>query len=343
MFPFFSFQLPAAKETKPESSVRHLQDDQDIEKQQTHATTPDKDTALDSFDNQHLQQKQIQTLDQDEKSELDDRNGNKTTLKKDAAGVKSEEDSADDTQQQEDIFSSAASEDTMWHPDFHMPIQDWTRRRWIESLFKCMISASILTIRLVLDPEPRVYVIHSVIIFIDMFIIHFFTHSVWLSVSGELTTILFMLAFHFSKETVFELLETTCIAMLASFHLIVESSKLKERRDVLEHGVENLRNKSLAMLERSQRNGIAISNNDMEELIHDEEELDCCSEYDTLAVFHDKRDVLRFAVHRKRVMGCGRRFFEHFLDGSAGVMYTSFFGLILEEIIKYASGEDGMK
>jgi len=33
------------------------------------------------------------------------------------------------------------------------------------------------------------------------------------------------------------------------------------------------------------------------------------------------------------VLSCSRHFFEHFLDGSAGVMYTSFAGLILDEFI----------
>lgn len=32
---------------------------------------------------------------------------------------------------------------------------------------------------------------------------------------------------------------------------------------------------------------------------------------------------------------CGAVFFEYFLDGSAGVMYTSFLGLILDEMITY--------
>ena len=30
-------------------------------------------------------------------------------------------------------------------------------------------------------------------------------------------------------------------------------------------------------------------------------------------------------------------FFDHFLDGSAGVMYTSFLGLIIDEIVNYGS------
>eukprot|EP00539_Tryblionella_compressa_P002549 CAMPEP_0178749982 /NCGR_PEP_ID=MMETSP0744-20121128/9700_1 /TAXON_ID=913974 /ORGANISM="Nitzschia punctata, Strain CCMP561" /LENGTH=140 /DNA_ID=CAMNT_0020403431 /DNA_START=1 /DNA_END=424 /DNA_ORIENTATION=- len=37
----------------------------------------------------------------------------------------------------------------------------------------------------------------------------------------------------------------------------------------------------------------------------------------------------------KKVKVWGEQFFEHFLDGSAGVMYTSFFGLILDKFIRY--------
>ena len=34
---------------------------------------------------------------------------------------------------------------------------------------------------------------------------------------------------------------------------------------------------------------------------------------------------------------CFQGFFEHFLDGSAGVLYTSFFGLIVDEIIQFGT------
>jgi hypothetical protein len=36
---------------------------------------------------------------------------------------------------------------------------------------------------------------------------------------------------------------------------------------------------------------------------------------------------------------CSHRFFEHFLDGAAGVMYTSFLGLIVDEFIIWGSSE----
>lgn len=36
-------------------------------------------------------------------------------------------------------------------------------------------------------------------------------------------------------------------------------------------------------------------------------------------------------------------FFEHFLDGSAGVMYTSFLGLIIDELVNYTSSPSSAK
>ena len=36
---------------------------------------------------------------------------------------------------------------------------------------------------------------------------------------------------------------------------------------------------------------------------------------------------------RSKAYTCWHHFFEHFLDGSAGVLYTSFVGLIIDEIV----------
>eukprot|EP00187_Rhodella_violacea_P002745 CAMPEP_0174899118 /NCGR_PEP_ID=MMETSP0167-20121228/25505_1 /TAXON_ID=38298 /ORGANISM="Rhodella maculata, Strain CCMP736" /LENGTH=123 /DNA_ID=CAMNT_0016139989 /DNA_START=319 /DNA_END=690 /DNA_ORIENTATION=- len=41
---------------------------------------------------------------------------------------------------------------------------------------------------------------------------------------------------------------------------------------------------------------------------------------------------------KKRIKVCGEHFFEHFLDGSAGVMYTSFLGLIITELVTLGTG-----
>lgn len=42
--------------------------------------------------------------------------------------------------------------------------------------------------------------------------------------------------------------------------------------------------------------------------------------------------------HCRRAKSCGENFFEYFLDGTAGVMYTSFLGLIISEILKWNEG-----
>ena len=39
----------------------------------------------------------------------------------------------------------------------------------------------------------------------------------------------------------------------------------------------------------------------------------------------------------KRNYSWWNHFFDHFLDGSAGVMYTSFLGLIIDEIVNFSS------
>ena len=41
-----------------------------------------------------------------------------------------------------------------------------------------------------------------------------------------------------------------------------------------------------------------------------------------------------YSKQGEKVKVWGEQFFTHFLDGSAGVMYTSFFGLILDELIR---------
>ena len=51
------------------------------------------------------------------------------------------------------------------------------------------------------------------------------------------------------------------------------------------------------------------------------------------ALLRGRRWLTNDFTHQSR--HCGHQFFEHFLDGSAGVMYTSFLGLILDELINY--------
>lgn len=50
-----------------------------------------------------------------------------------------------------------------------------------------------------------------------------------------------------------------------------------------------------------------------------------------------QRKVAAAAEIGEKSKACFGSFFEHFLDGSAGVLYTSFFGLIVDEIIQFGT------
>jgi hypothetical protein len=209
------------------------------------------------------------------------------------------------------------------------PWQSWTPFRTRKTAFGVFSSCCVLTVRLLLDREPMAYLIHSIVIFVDMFLIHMFTDSVWLSVSGEILTMLFVLAFHVTKETVYELLETTLIAALCSFHMILSRNKHQDRVAHLENCIEQLKHSSIFLLQN-----LEIVE---EERIHRWEEeawmLNQSLARGVLAASkpHDK-DIAPLHV-------CGSKFFEHFLDGSAGVMYTSFLGLIINELLFYGESK----
>ena len=207
---------------------------------------------------------------------------------------------------------------------FQWPCQKWCRDRWRTTLWGCLSSATVLTVRLILDHTPSAYVIHSIIILIDMVLIHMFTNSRWLSVAGEATTIIFFLAFHFTKETVFELLETTIIAVLCSFHLIGSRNKAKDRVEHLEVGMENFRRQSMAiMLRRSSQQLGGGDPKELEALLMEEEteELELASKSSSSSnwFIHPQNSVCQLHVRSGLEL-----FFEHFLDGSAGVMVRAF-------------------
>jgi len=198
----------------------------------------------------------------------------------------------------------------------------------------CFSSMAVLTIRLLLDIEPTAYLIHSIIVFLDMVLIHLFTNSPWLSISGEFVTVVCFLAFHFTKETLYELLETTLIAVLCSFHLILSRNKAKDRNQKLETDLNNLRQTSFYLL----RNVDII---DPEELGKLEEN----SQVDSVRTAPGGRvgwlAPLDPDHYKEKLKVFGENFFEHFLDGSAGVMYTSFLGLIIDELLTYGDGTKG--
>lgn len=210
-----------------------------------------------------------------------------------------------------------------------------TRERWTAA--GCLSSVVVLTIRLLLDMEPLAYVIHSCVVFVDMVLIHLFTNSVWLSVTGELLTIVFFLSFHFTNETVYELVETTLIAVICSLHMIHSRSKALDKIEHLAEIVEEMS----ARQSHSMRDPLADTANTEPKHFAIDIEGGCCvlrqgeeEESCSRIVFDGAPTQLEL---RKQSMTCGQHFFEHFLDGSAGVMYTSFVGLIISEIINYGN------
>jgi len=212
------------------------------------------------------------------------------------------------------------------------PWQSWSHFRSRSTAIGCLSSTVVLVVRLYLDHQPLAYLIHSIVVFLDMVLIHSFTNSVWLSVSGELVTFICFLAFHFTKESVFELLETTVIAVLCSFHLIAARNKHKDQHKKLQEDVKQFRHNSMMLIR---------SMSSCRELM---------LQVDPILEFNDgnndKDSKVGWMVHsylqsatKDRVRGCGENFFEHFLDGSAGVMYTSFLGLIITELVTYGDSK----
>ena len=201
----------------------------------------------------------------------------------------------------------------------------------------CLSSFIVVSVRLVLDTKPVAYLLHSIVVLIDMLLIHSFTSSRWLSVGGEITTIIFFLAFHFTKETVFELLETTVIAMLCSFHLIASRNKHKEREEELEVGMTDFRRRRMVMLKTG-----PLQRAELGKFLQAEEEAEASEPHNPTLTGSTRTWFVVAKDHkecRRHVLTWGEHFFEYFLDGSAGVMYTSFLGLIISELLTYGDSK----
>ena len=258
----------------------------------------------------------------------------------------------------------------------------------------CTSASIVLAIRLWLDHEPLAYLIHSIIVFLDMILIHIFADTWWLSLGGELLTIAHFLAFHFTKETVWELLETTLIAVLCSFQLIATRGQAREANHNLQADIKVLRRQTVLMMRQSmklhensgvgtdgRRTTIATHSStdvdeeadddnmsqdsipnpielaasatitalDLEKFLEDNEKTIAMEEgigpeterVSTSSIRRAMDEILHQDPEEMKEAAkvCGERFFEYFLDGSAGVMYTSFLGLIITEFIRY--GEKG--
>ena len=210
----------------------------------------------------------------------------------------------------------------------------WSRERVRLCLCGCTSASIVLVVRLLLDwHSGTTYVIHSFIVFFDMVLIHVFTCSPWLSASGEAVTYLAVLAFYIAKHRIFELLETVMIAALCSIHLI------RSRNKHLDH--EHELQQELTALKHSVRS--ARVPGDLEGGgPHDAADVSTASKHasteSTQSSIAPPPPPYSLAPAKAR-----RRwredFYDHFLDGAAGVMYTSFLGLILDDLIALGTGK----
>ena len=136
-----------------------------------------------------------------------------------------------------------------------------------------------------------------------------------------------MLAFYITKHRIFELLETVAIAALCSIHLI------RSRNKHLDH--EHALQEELTALKHSVRSA----------RVHPD--LECGGPPDASTA--SKRASMASSItpppppYSLAPAKARRRwredFYDHFLDGAAGVMYTSFLGLILDDLIALGTGK----
>ena len=245
----------------------------------------------------------------------------------------------------------------------------WSKRRIRVTTIGCLTSAIICTVRLLVNHDSTAYIIHSFIIFIDLILIHFFTYTPWLSIAGELTAIVFATTYYFTHERIFELIETTLIAVWVSVHMIQSRDEHWDREEGLERDVIGLqlhieqflvqqdvnggdqlrRYSSVSMVDEhheDDKSGHVVEEveEDLEaggevhlDLLSSINSVTNASAYDNVPLRRQNQQRQENAELGKKSRFCCKVAFDHFLDGSAGVLYTSFFGLILDEIVNFAS------
>ena len=148
--------------------------------------------------------------------------------------------------------------------------------------------------------------------------------SPWLSASGEVVTYLAVLAFYITKHRIFELMETVAIAVLCSIHLI------RSRNKHLDH--EHALQEELTALKHSVRSARVLP------------DLEGGGPHDASKRASTASSITPPAPPYSLAPAKARRrwredFYDHFLDGAAGVMYTSFLGLILDDLIALGTGK----
>jgi len=247
----------------------------------------------------------------------------------------------------------------------------WPRRRILVATIGCVSSVIVCTVRVLVDNDSFAYVLHSFIVLFDMILIHIFTYTPWLSIAGETTTIIAAITYFFTHQRIFELLETTFIAILVSIHMIQSRGEHWDREEGLEQDVIGLQLHIEQFLTNDvngdirRYSSLSIVDEDCDDRSRsshareDARDLEIGGEankvnFDVLSSINStinpsvyNKEALRQQEQQRKVAAaaeigekskilCGH-FFEHFLDGSAGVLYTSFFGLIVDEIIQFGT------
>jgi len=269
------------------------------------------------------------------------------------------------------------------------------RAKWV-TLMGCTSSAIVLGVRLWLDSYPLAYVIHSIIVFFDMILIHMFTKSTWLSVTGEVITYIHVILFTVTKESVWELLETVLLAVLSSIYMINDRKKVMQERDQKDLDLDSLRERGALLLRnihqvhsaieehheatgkpmresvvvqmQNEKNALAalekgtmknLKNDDVESTQGTETDSEMAEDSELIqqllkpgekscSVKELKSRVNIWLKPFSEKMNCNQEkcenhkeyremFFEYFLDGAAGVMYTSFLGLVIDAFMNYGN------
>jgi len=246
----------------------------------------------------------------------------------------------------------------------------WSKRRIRVTTIGCLTSCLVCIVRLLVNHDSTAYIIHSFIIFFDLILIHIFTYTPWLSIAGESTAIVFATTYYFTHERIFELLETTLIAVFVSIHMIQSRDEHWGREEGLERDVIGLQlhieqflvqhdvNRDDQLRRYSSVSMVDEHGDDKSDPAVEEVDLEVGGEASNvhLDVLSSINSTINAPAHYNRVdlrrqqqlpqedAELGNKssrvwkvVFDHFLDGSAGVLYTSFFGLILDEIVNFGT------
>eukprot|EP00013_Stygamoeba_regulata_P004867 CAMPEP_0177632272 /NCGR_PEP_ID=MMETSP0447-20121125/2200_1 /TAXON_ID=0 /ORGANISM="Stygamoeba regulata, Strain BSH-02190019" /LENGTH=198 /DNA_ID=CAMNT_0019133823 /DNA_START=68 /DNA_END=661 /DNA_ORIENTATION=- len=189
----------------------------------------------------------------------------------------------------------------------------WAYWRFYGTQFKvlfavfALINLSLFCIRISVGKVNGVYLIHSIVIFFDLLFANLFSSSWKFNGFLVLSTIFWMLLYLFYNELWMELLETVVMAVATSAYDIWRHhshKKFHRRMHAHESGDSTLESQRTLALVDEEAHGTTLSK---EEIIHARNEV--------------KEESFRFIL------------FEQFLDGSSGVLYTSFIGIVLGELL----------